>query len=178
MLLLLLAGQPDHDHLNCGASLSPRLAPHSLQCPPLQLGASVFACQAAPWYTRSHHANFASSPLQPCNRAALVPTLVRSAVGPGWIRVGATLAVLFGAYYLGAAMDDMEGRKPLRMYQATILGRVLLAAVFTGLAACGQCGAGLLLLAAVNAAGAWRMAHALRSDGVRWSWSAAPGAGG
>ena len=83
--------------------------------------------------------------------------------------MGATLALLFGAYYLGAALDDREGRKPLRMYQATVLGRGLLALLFCGLVAGGQCGAGLLLLAATNAVGAWRMAAALQSDGITWA---------
>lgn len=80
--------------------------------------------------------------------------------------MAATLAILFGAYYVGAAADDAEGRKPLRFYQSTILGRLLLVALFAWLAR--DCGAGLLALAAVNGAGAWRMAAALQSDGVGW----------
>lgn len=99
--------------------------------------------------------------------------LSRSALSAGWVRVGGTLALLFGAYYLGAGVDDAEGRKPLRMYQSTVLGRALLAAVFAALAAAGQCGPGLLVLAAANAAGAWRMARALQQDGVAWGWGQA-----
>ena len=107
----------------------------------------------------------------PARRRPSLPAptpLACSALEAGWVRVGATLALLFGAYYLGAALDDAEGRKPLRMYQATVLGRLLLAAVFSALVAAGQCGHGLLALAAVNLAGAARMHAALRSDGVGW----------
>lgn len=67
-------------------------------------------------------------------------------------------------------MDDLEGRKPVRMYQATVLGRVFLALVFTWLVASRQGGPGLLLLGAANAAGAWRMTAALTEDGARWQW--------
>lgn len=73
----------------------------------------------------------------------------------GWIRVGGTLASLFGFYYLGAAVDDMEGRFPLRFYQATVAGRAWLSAVFVWLVATGQSERGLLALAAVNLLSAW-----------------------
>ena len=78
-----------------------------------------------------------------------------SVPGVGWIRVGGTLASLFGFYYIGAALDDVEGRFPLRFYQATILGRVFLSAVFSWLVLSGQSERGLLVLALVNLASAW-----------------------
>lgn len=93
-----------------------------------------------------------------------------SAPGVGWVRMGATLALMFGFYYLGAAVDDVEGRKPMRMYQATVLGRLLLALIFAALVAMRECGRGLLVLAVANVAGAWRMHQALLSDGVAWRW--------
>lgn len=64
--------------------------------------------------------------------------------------MGGVLASLYGAYYLGAALDDAEGRKPVRFYQSTIIGRLILAAAFTGLVYLKQCGTGLLLLAGAN----------------------------
>jgi hypothetical protein len=78
------------------------------------------------------------------------------------VRVGGVLASLFGFYYGGAALDDCEGRPPLRFYQATILGRLWLSAAFCALVACGECPRGLLLLAGANAASALALHRALR----------------
>lgn len=70
----------------------------------------------------------------------------------GWVRVGGVLAALYGAYYVGAALDDAEGRHPRRFYAATVAGRLALSAAFVGLVALRECEPGLLLLAAANAA--------------------------
>lgn len=51
--------------------------------------------------------------------------------GPLFVQVGGVLAMLFGFYYLGAALDDIEGRYPLYFYRATVGGRYFLAVVCT-----------------------------------------------
>ena len=66
--------------------------------------------------------------------------------------MGGVLAALFGAYYCGAALDDAEGRQPVRFYWSTIAGRLLLSAAFCHLVATRQVEPGLLWLAAANAA--------------------------
>ena len=76
--------------------------------------------------------------------------------------MGGVLASLFGAYYLGAAMDDAAGRPPLYFYQTTIVGRLVLSAAFTYLVATRQCEPGLLLLAAANAASSMLLRNALQ----------------
>jgi hypothetical protein len=69
----------------------------------------------------------------------------------GLTRVGATLACLFGFYYLGAASDDLEGRTPTRFYQSTVYGRFFLTAVVVWLVVTGQVGRTLFpILAAIN----------------------------
>lgn len=73
--------------------------------------------------------------------------------------MGGVLASLFGAYYLGAALDDAAGREPRHLYTTTIAGRLLLSAAFCWLVASRQCEAALLWLAAANAASSallWR----------------------
>jgi hypothetical protein len=80
---------------------------------------------------------------------------------PGWIRVGGVLASLFGFYYVGAAMDDIDGRMPLQFYRSTILGRVLLSMTFTLLVALRQCEMGMMWLAAANLASAAAMHKAV-----------------
>jgi hypothetical protein len=75
----------------------------------------------------------------------------------GWVRVGGTLASLFGFYYFGAALDDVEGRFPYRFYQSTVTGRVFLAVVFLALVITEQSHRSLLLLAVANIASAWAM---------------------
>lgn len=85
-----------------------------------------------------------------------------SLVAIGWIRVGATLASLFGFYYLGAALDDAEGRRPVLMYTATVWGRLMLSAMFSWLVGSGQVPPPLLALALANAASALAMLLALR----------------
>lgn len=81
---------------------------------------------------------------------------------PGWVRVGGVLAALFGAYYIGAALDDAAGRQPAHFYASTIVGRLLLSAAFCYLVASRQCEAGLLWLAAANAASSGLLWHAAR----------------
>lgn len=75
----------------------------------------------------------------------------------GWVRVGGTLASLFGFYYFGAAFDDVEGRFPFRFYQSTISGRIFLALVFSVLVLAGQSHRSLLILALANIASAFAM---------------------
>lgn len=82
-----------------------------------------------------------------------------TAPSTGWIQVGGILASLFGFYYLGAAWDDCEGRKPIRFYQATVLGRLFLCIGFCSLVALQKMNSWLLVLAAINlisAASLWR----------------------
>lgn len=84
-----------------------------------------------------------------------------STVPQGWVRVGGVLMTLFGSYYLGAALDDAEGRYPRHFYATTILGRLALSAAFAVLVATQQCPPALLWLAAANAASSillWRAA--------------------
>ena len=76
--------------------------------------------------------------------------------------MGGTLAALFGSYYAGAALDDAEGRTPVRFYQSTVLGRLALSLAFAGLVALRLCDPGLLLLAAANALSAAAMHLSLR----------------
>jgi hypothetical protein len=80
----------------------------------------------------------------------------------GWVRVGGTLASLFGFYYCGAALDDAEGRFPYRTYQSTVAGRIFLAAVFLLLVVTGQSHRSLLVLAAANIVSALSMHRQIR----------------
>jgi len=75
----------------------------------------------------------------------------------GWVRVGGTLASLFGFYYFGAALDDVEGRFPYRFYQSTVTGRLFLAVIFSALVLTEQSHMGLLVLAFANIASALAM---------------------
>jgi hypothetical protein len=69
--------------------------------------------------------------------------------------------VLFGVYYLGAALDDMAGRPPVLFYKTTCWGRAGLSLAFAALVATGQCEVGLLWLAAVNLWSGWALHRAL-----------------
>ncbi len=44
-----------------------------------------------------------------------------------FVRLGGLLAILFGMYYAGAALDDLDGRPPMRLYRSTVIGRGLFA---------------------------------------------------
>lgn len=46
-----------------------------------------------------------------------------------FVRLGGLLAILFGMYYAGAALDDLDGRPPMRFYRSTVIGRRCLAAL-------------------------------------------------
>jgi uncharacterized membrane protein len=81
----------------------------------------------------------------------------------GWLRIGGVLCQLFGAYYIGAAADDAEGRRPLQFYRATVWGRAALTAAFVALWAAGECERGVLVLAAINAMSAWVLHRAMIS---------------
>jgi hypothetical protein len=85
----------------------------------------------------------------------------------GWARVGGVLAALFGFYYAGAALDDSAGRRPLAFYAATVWGRAFLSAAFAAIAATDAALRPLVLLAVVNAAGAWALARAVGADARR-----------
>lgn len=78
------------------------------------------------------------------------------------MRVGGILAALFGVYYLGASLDDAAGREPRYFYASTIAGRLVLSAAFVALVATRQCEAGLLWLAAANAASSALLWRAMR----------------
>ncbi len=82
----------------------------------------------------------------------------------GFIRVGGTLALLFGAYYLGAAHGEATGRGLVSFYVATIIGRLVLAAAFAVFVARREVEAPLLLLAGANLIGAGSMWLAVRRD--------------
>mmetsp|Transcript_7761 Transcript_7761/g.21141 ORF Transcript_7761/g.21141 Transcript_7761/m.21141 type:complete len:177 (+) Transcript_7761:255-785(+) len=43
------------------------------------------------------------------------------------VRLGGLLAMLFGMYYAGAALDDLDGKPPMRLYRSTVIGRWLFA---------------------------------------------------
>lgn len=85
----------------------------------------------------------------------------------GWIRVGGTLASLFGFYYIGAGLDDTEGRFPLRFYQATIAGRYFLSVVFLALVLTKQSSRELLLLGIINIASAMAMSRQVGAESSR-----------
>lgn len=95
-----------------------------------------------------------------------------SLVSEGWVRVGGVLAALFGAYYLGAALDDAAGRFPQYFYVSTIAGRLLLSTAFAGLVAARQCEPALLWLAAANAASSVLLLQALRRRAASGSQAA------
>ena len=81
---------------------------------------------------------------------------------PGWIRVFGTLAGLFGAYYIGAAHGEVSGTGLKGFYMFTVAGRLALSAIFVLLRITQQAtGNGLIVLAALNAAGALSMLNAL-----------------
>lgn len=85
-------------------------------------------------------------------------------VDRGWLRVGGTVAALFGAYYLGAAFGERSGSGLRGFYLSTVIGRIMLSLVFVCLYVQQQVTGGLLLLAAVNAAGAFSMWNALSHE--------------
>ena len=83
--------------------------------------------------------------------------------------MGGLLASLFGSYYIGAALDDAEGRQPRHFYAATIAGRLVLSAAFAALVATRQCEPALLWLAAANAASSlllWRACWQRQASGA------------
>ncbi|GFR44409.1 hypothetical protein Agub_g5642, partial [Astrephomene gubernaculifera] len=83
-------------------------------------------------------------------------------VSSGWIRVGGILFTLIGWQYLGTALGDRKDQGARGFYSASVWSRLALAAAFVLLVAAGQSPPGLLLLAALNVAGAGAMYHALR----------------
>jgi hypothetical protein len=85
------------------------------------------------------------------------PLISCSVPDVGWVRVGGTLAYLFGFYYFGAALDDVEGRFPYRFYQSTVIGRLFLAVVFLVLVLTEQSHRSLLILVAANIVSALAM---------------------
>jgi hypothetical protein len=87
-------------------------------------------------------------------------------LGTGWTRVLATLAAAFGTYYLGSAFTEWSGvAPPLAFYRSTVFGRLLIAAAFAALYLSGDVReVGIVLLGAVNAAGALAMHLALQTS--------------
>jgi len=89
---------------------------------------------------------------------------VRS-VTVGWIRVGAILAVVFGVYYIGTAVGDMQGYSGARaFYMSTVVGRMFLFVGFAWLVAVGAAQSTLLLVGSVNMVGAVSMLIALQKS--------------
>ena len=78
--------------------------------------------------------------------------------------MGGTLAALFGFYYLGAAHGEVTGTGLRGFYASTVIGRLVLSAIFLILRYRQEVGNGLVILAALNAAGALSMNSALRKD--------------
>lgn len=99
------------------------------------------------------------------NTTATTAAWNRRSVAPSWIRVGGVLASLFGFYYLGAAHGEVTNRGLLSFYEATISGRIWLAAVFCLLVALRKSQWQLLVLAAANLMGAASMHRAVRASG-------------
>lgn len=87
-------------------------------------------------------------------------------VDRGWLRVGGTVAALFGAYYLGAAFGERSGSGLRGFYVSTVVGRLLLSLAFVSLCLSQQIGRGLLVIAAINAAGAFSMWNALSTERI------------
>ncbi len=83
----------------------------------------------------------------------------------GFVRVGGTLALLFGFYYLGAAHGEASGQGLRSFYWSTILGRLVLAASFAFLVLKKEVEPALLLLAFANLVGAGGMWRALQRSG-------------
>ena len=69
--------------------------------------------------------------------------------------------MLFGFYYLGAGIGDCLDMGARGFYMSTILGRAVLSLAFAWLAGAKAVPQGILVLAAVNFAGAVAMARAL-----------------
>ena len=85
-----------------------------------------------------------------------------------YVQVGGTLAVLFGTYYGGAAIDDMQGRYPVGFYTSTVMARYFLAIVFGILFLTHGClHLWVLLLGMMNALSAYMLQRAIsrRSQG-------------
>lgn len=78
------------------------------------------------------------------------------------VRIGGCLAMLFGAYYCGAALDDMQGNQPRCFYISTVLGRYFLGIVFACLyASTGLKYAWVLALGVINVFSGFQMQRAL-----------------
>lgn len=87
------------------------------------------------------------------------------AVPSGWIRVGGALFALIGLQYLGTGlMHGQQGGAPMAFYRSTVWSRLFLVAAFVALVGTWQVQPSLLVLAALNLAGAVSMALAIRRD--------------
>jgi hypothetical protein len=65
----------------------------------------------------------------------------------GWIRVGAILASVFGVYYIGTSVGDMQGVPgAYAFYMSTVVGRMFLFIGFCWLVAIGAAQRALLLV--------------------------------
>jgi hypothetical protein len=173
----------------CGAGLAARAAAPRRRAPPTRCrrGAAIH-CAAPPPSLRALAARYRAAPaaakvafrtaayITALGAALLAAplTCLGAAFGAGaalptagWARVGGVLAALFGFYYAGAALDDCAGRRPLAFYAATVWGRAFLSAAFAAIAATDASLRPLIVLAAVNAAGAWALAHAVGAEARR-----------
>mmetsp|Transcript_38377 Transcript_38377/g.85453 ORF Transcript_38377/g.85453 Transcript_38377/m.85453 type:complete len:206 (+) Transcript_38377:42-659(+) len=114
----------------------------------------------------------------------LAPTTVfgllfdAAAVPTGWIRFGGILLATFGVQYLGAGLLDKRGdtaqaQGAVSFYRATIWSRLFLVAGCAALAVSRELPMTVLLLAALNMAGATSMALALRKQAAESGQQAA-----
>jgi hypothetical protein len=83
-----------------------------------------------------------------------------------FVRLGGLLAMLFGIYYAGAALDDLDGCPPMRFYRSTVIGRLCFAALVSfvfiaELVVAGQLHFWLLFLGGMNAVSAQALARQL-----------------
>lgn len=78
--------------------------------------------------------------------------------------MGGVLFSLIGMQYLGTAWADGSGQGARGFYLATVVSRFLLVLAFIALVATQQCPKSLLVLAALNLAGAVSMLRALQKE--------------
>ena len=96
--------------------------------------------------------------------ASLSKKTATFAVDTFLVRIGGCLAILFGMYYCGAALDDIQGNQPRCFYISTVLGRYFLGIVFTCIyASTGLKYAWVLALGAINVFSGIQMQRALSS---------------
>ena len=159
----LLAGDPS-SHVVASASNTKQPAPssnaradsstHAQAAPALRA-----ACRAA--NATAFYAAALGCALMAAPHSVFGLVFDTAAASRGFVRLGGGLLALFGSYYWGAARagGTLEG-----FFAATVWGRAALVALCAALYFCGEVGAGVWVLAAMNAAGAAAMWRALWHD--------------